>query len=377
MTSLIIIFWLSLGVVVYVYAGYPFLLYLRSLIYNNAVKKAEITPKISVIIAAYNEEKVIAQKIDNTLNVDYPKDKLEIIVASDCSTDKTNQIVAGYKNQGVILNVQKKRKGKTAALNDTAQKASGEILIFSDATAMLQRDCVKMIVQNFNDLSVGCVCPKITYKNIFDSHITQNEGLYWRYESYLRQQESNIGSLAFVPGACFAIRKDLHYPVEPEYDYDCISPLEVILKGYRVVYEQEAEFYETLVSSARDEFRTKMRMITKDFAGTLSRKKLLNPLKHFWVSVTLLSHKLLRWLIPFFLIVIFVCNVFLANISLFKFFLYGQILFYLWALVGLILKQKKGLLHIPFYFCVINLASLIGVCKAIKGEKIPMWQPAR
>jgi len=330
-----------------------------------------------MIIAAYNEEKVIEKKIGNAINLDYPKDSLQIIVASDCSNDKTNEIVAKYKKDGVILHVQKQRNGKTVLLNNAAAKAEGEILLFTDATAMLEKDCIKRIARNFNDPSVGCVCPKMTYKNINDNCITKIEGLYWRYESFLKQRESGLGSLAFVPGACFSIRRELHQPVQPEYDYDCISPLDVIAKKYRVVYDQEAKFYETVVTSSRDLFRTKVRMITKDFAGTLSRKNLLNPFKYRRISLTLISHKLLRWMIPFFLIIIFICNLFLVDIQLFQFLLLGQIIYYFGALIGLISKEKKGFLSIPFYFCIVNLAALIGVYRAMAGEKIPVWQPIR
>jgi len=376
-TILIIITCIFSFIIIYVYLGYPLLLYIYSLWHSQSVRKGDIDPKVSMIIAAYNEEKVIKEKIENSLNLDYPKENLQIIVASDSSTDRTNQIVADYEKKGVILYVQKERKGKTMALNNAISQANGEILIFTDATAMLEKDCIRQIVRNFNDPSVGCVCPKVIYRNVTDNNITQIEGLYRRYEFCLKKRESWIGSLAFVAGACYAIQKKLHKPVEPEYDYDCISPLDVISEKYRVVYDPEAKFYETVVTSSRDLFKSKIRMITKDFAGTLSRKNLLNPFKYRWISLTLFSHKLLRWLIPFFLIIVFICNLFLIDIQLFQFLLVGQIIYYLGALFGLILKEKKGLFSIPFYFCIINLAALIGVYRAILGEKIPVWQPIR
>jgi len=363
--------------VFYTYFGYPLFLLIISSLFQKSVKKGDVLPKVSIIIAAYNEEKIIKEKIENSLGLNYPDDLIEIIVASDHSTDQTDQIVAEFEPAGVILAAQSERNGKTMALNHAVNRATGEILIFTDATAILEKDCIQQIVKNFNDPQVGCVCPEMRYNNVHNNNITQIEGLYWKYESCLKHREAMVGSLAFVPGACFAVRRELHSPVEPEYDYDCIVPLEVIARNHRVVYEREACFAETMVTSSKDLFKSKIRMITKDFSGTLSRKKLLNPFVYPWVSLTLLSHKLIRWLVPFFLIIVLISNVLLIHIEFFKFLLLGQLIYYFMAFVGLVLKQRKGFLSIPFYFCIVNLAALIGVCKAILGEKIPFWQPVR
>ena len=359
------------------YLGYPFLVYILSLLLKKSVKKSEISPKVSIIIAAYNEEKVIKRKIENTLNLNYPKKCLQIIVASDCSTDKTNEIVAQFNNDGAILCVQKERKGKTTALNDAVRFANGEILVFTDAPAILEENCLRQIVSNFNDSSIGCVCPYVIYSNMSDTNIAQIEGYFRKYESYLKRWESNLGSLPFVPGACFAVRRELHHPVDAEYDYDCIIPLYVISRNYRVVYDVEAKFHETMVKSSRDLFKTKVRMITKDFAGTLSRKELLNPFKYHWISLVLLSHKLVRWIIPLLLIFIFLSNLLLLPIKVFQYLFLAQVFCYCLALIEFLFDQQKGLLAIPLYFCIVNLAALVGVAKAIIGEKIPIWQPVR
>ena len=374
---LLALFYFFSVIVFYVYLGYPLLLYIMSLIYKKSVNKSDIFPKVSIIIAAYNEEKVIKEKIENTLHLNYPKESLQVIVASDCSTDKTNEIVAEFNKDGVILYVQKERKGKTTVLNDAVRLVKGEILVFSDATAILEKNCLAQIVKNFNDPGVGCVCPYVTYINMADNNITQIEGCYRKYESYIKQRESILGSLAFVPGACFAIRKELHKPVDAEYDYDCITPLDVISQNYRVVYDAEAKFHETIVTSYRDLFKTKVRMITKDFSGTLSRKELLNPFKYRWSPLVLLSHKLIRWMIPFLLILIFICNLLLLPIDIFQYLLFLQISYYFLALIGFLSNQQKRFLAIPLYFCIVNLAALVGVCKALIGKKIPIWQPVR
>ena len=368
-------FGLCAGIVLYVYLGYPLLLYLLARLRPKPVDRAEITPPVSLIVAAHNEEKVIGQKIENSLALDYPN--LEIIVASDCSTDRTDEIVASYKDRGVRLYRQEERRGKTAACNGAARMAKGEVLVFTDATAMLRKDCLRTIVRNFNDPKVGCVCPRLVYKNTSESPVTENEGFYWRYETWLRRKESLLGSLAFVSGACFAVRRELHRPVEPEYDYDCICPLDVLAQGYRVVYEPEAVFYDTLVSTAKDDLRTRIRMIVKDFAGTLSRGRLLDPFRNFLIAWTIYSHKLLRWLVPFFLVAMLGSNVFLLKSHIFKIFLFSQIAFYLWALIPVRLRAKNGLFHVPFHFCLMNLAAFIGVCKAATGHKVPVWQPVR
>ncbi len=376
-TILAIVFWLLLGIICYVYAGYPLLLWACAKFHRRIIRRGDVWPSVSLIIAAFNEEKAIEYKIKNSLELNYPRERLEIIVASDCSTDRTNQIVESYRDQGVILVKQAQRKGKTAALNAVLPYARGEILLFSDATAVLDRDCLKKLMRNFFDTEVGCVSPVMVYTNKKSNHISQLEGLYWKYESSIKRWESEIGTLAFVPGACFAIRKELQLPVMPEYDYDCISPLQVIEQKHHVVYEPDARFYEIPVASLRDLFQTRVRMITKDFAGTLSRKSLINPFKHPKISMTLISHKLLRWLIPFFLIPLFACNLFLIESRLFQFFFIGQVVLYSLAFLGSAIKHKRGVLAIPFYFCIVNLAALVGVIKAIIGKKVPVWQPVR
>ncbi|MDZ7264813.1 MAG: glycosyltransferase family 2 protein [candidate division KSB1 bacterium] len=376
-TILAIVFWLMLGIIFYVYVGYPLLLWSYSKFHRRTVRSGKVFPSVSIIIAAFNEEKAIENKIRNSLELNYPRDRLEIIVASDCSTDQTNQIVERFHQQGVILHRQLQRKGKTAALNAVLPCARGEILLFSDATAMLDHDCLQNLVQNFVDEQVGCVSPVMVYQNNKCNYITQLEELYWKYESSIKRWESDIGTLAFVPGACFAIRKKLQLPVLPEYDYDCISPLLTIEQKHRVVYAPDARFYETPVNSSQDLFKTRVRMITKDFAGTLSRKSLIHPLKNPMISMTLVSHKLLRWLIPFVLILLFACNLFLLESRLFQIFLIGQIAVYLLAFLGIAIKHKHGLFFIPFYFCIMNLAALVGVSRAIIGKKVPIWQPVR
>lgn len=376
-TILAIVFWLLLGIICYVYAGYPLLLWLCAKFHGRIIRRGDVWPSVSLIIAAFNEENAIELKIKNSLELNYPRRRLEIIVASDCSTDQTNQIVESYRDQGVILVKQTQRKGKTAALNAVLPYARGEILLFTDATAILDRDCLKKMVRNFVDTEVGCVSPVMVYEPQQSNHISQLEGWYWKYESSIKRWESAIGTLACVPGACFAIRKELQLPVKPEYDYDCISPLLAIEKKRRVVYEREARFYETPVSSSQDLFRTRVRMITKDFAGTLSRKSLIHPFKNPMISMALFSHKLFRWLIPFFLILLFVSNLFLIASRLYQIFLIGQVALYSLAVLGLVIRHRRGLLSIPFYFCMVNLAALVGVTRAIIGKKVPIWQPVR
>lgn len=361
--------------VLYVYVGYPLTLALLARLRPRPVERADIIPSVSLIVAAHNEEKVIGRKIENSLALDYPN--FEIIVASDCSTDRTEEIVASYGDKGVKLYRQKERRGKTAACNGAARMAKGDVLVFTDATAMLREDCLRAMVRNFKDPEVGCVCPRLVYENADENPVTENEGLYWRYETWLRSKESELGSLAFVSGACFAVRREVHRPVEPEYDYDCICPLDAISQGYRVAYEPEAVFYETLVSTAEDDLKTRVRMIVKDFAGTLSRAHLLNPFRNLPVAWTIISHKLLRWLVPFFLVAMLGSNFFLLNSPIFKLFLFFQLAFYAWALVPVRLRAKNGPFHVAFHFCLMNLAAFIGVIKAATGHKVPVWQPVR
>lgn len=377
-----IVFWLCVVVILYVYFGYPLLLIILSrLKLAPPVQKGEIIPIVSLIIPAYNEEKVIAQKIENTLGLDYPREKLEIIVVSDGSTDGTNDIVGTFAPQGVKLIVLNPNQGKSSAQNRAVAESRGEILFFTDANVMLWPYAVRKIVSNFGDGQVGCVVGKVTYLNENDTSVSEGEGFYWQYELFLREKESQLGNFAIGSGPIMAIRRNLFKSLDPNVGEDFVLPMQVAMSGYRIVYEPEAISEEILFQNTpASMFRSKVRVISKDLGGLFMCRKILNPFRYPLYAWGLISHKLLRWLIPYFLITIFFINLLLLDDSAYCLLLSLQIVFYALSLVGY-LWQRRGkpprFLGIPFSFCLVNLAALIGVERFLIGRTSGQWQPVR
>ena len=374
-------FWLLVLIIIYVYFGYPLLvLALSKLRPAPSVQKANITPSVSLIISAYNEEKVIAQKIENSIALDYPREKLEIIVASDGSRDSTNEIVRSFVDRRVKLVILEVNQGKSAAQNIAVAGAVGDIILFSDADLMLQPDTVKKIARNFSDEIVGCVVGKISYLNERDTSVSAGEGLYWRYELFLRNAESKLGNFAMGSGT-MAIRRKLFRPLDPNVGEDFVLPMESAIKGYCVVYEPEAVSRTILhQTKARDMLQNKVRVISKDLRGLFLCRAILNPFQYPLYAWGLVSHKLLRWLVPCFLIILFGFNLLLLDHPFYRLVLALQIAFYALAIAGYLWQRKckpPRIFGIPFSFCLVNLAALVGVAKFVIGKKSGKWEPVR
>jgi len=376
-----ILFWVFILFIFYVYLGYPLLLFILSKLQPaSLIHKVEITPSVSLLVAAYNEAKVIEQKIENCLAINYPRNKLEIIIASDGSTDITNEIVRKYQNQGVKLVALENNQGKSVAQNRMVTEAHNDIFIFTDADVMLQPCAVIEINKNFADEKVGCVIGKITYINLGDTSVSEGEGIYWKYEQFLRYKESELGNFAMGSGF-MAIRRNFFHPLNPHEGEDFVLPIRTAMSGYRVVYEPES-ISETLLhqNNARNMLISKVRVISKDLRGLFNYRSILNPFRYPLYSWGLISHKLLRWLVPYFLVLLLVTNQFLVHTHFYQVIFILQIIFYLSALIGY-LWQRNGkpvlVFGIPFSFCLVNLAALIGVVKFLIGEKSGQWKPIR
>lgn len=345
------------------------------------MQKAEITPTVSLIIAAYNEEKVIGQKIENCLDLDYPSENLKIIVASDGSTDRTNEIIMGYAGQGVKLIALSTNQGKSRAQNRAVAEAQGDIIFFSDANVMLRSNAVREIVNNFKDKRVGCVIGKVTYLNKGDTSVSEGEGFYWRYELFLRKKESEIGNFAMGSGPIIAIRRNLFQLLDPDVGEDFVLPMLTAINGYRVVYEPEAISEEILFQNKpKSMLRTKVRIISKDLRGLFVCKTILNPFRYPLYSWGLISHKLLRWLVPYFLILLLAVNALLLTQPLYYMTFALQLIFYSSALTGYLWQKSDTppkMFGIPFSFCLVNAAALIGVAKFAMGKKSGRWKPVR
>jgi cellulose synthase/poly-beta-1,6-N-acetylglucosamine synthase-like glycosyltransferase len=325
---------------------------------------------------------VIADKIRNTLALDYPGDRLEITVVSDGSSDRTAELVRSYTAHGVALIDVPVNEGKASAQNRAAHRAIGDILLFTDANVHLPRSAVRKIVNAFRGDHVGCVVGKVTYLNQGETGVSDAEGFYWRYELFLRELESRVGNLAMGSGPIMALRRDLFEPLDPAVSEDFFLPMRAALKGYRTVFVPDAVSTERLFQvSPRDMFSTKVRTITLDTRGLFLCRGILNPFRYPLYSWGLVSHKLLRWLVPYFLIVLFAANLLLLDQPFYRFTIAAQILCYALAGAGY-LWQRTGskpprILGIPFSFCLVNAAAAVGVARFLMGKKAGRWTPVR
>lgn len=368
--------WIALAAIAYVYAGYPAFLLVVSSLRSRPVKKGAVTPAVTVIIAAHNEEKAIFAKIENTLGLDYPQDRLEIIVASDGSSDRTNEIVESFGSRVRLLALG--RVGKTAAQNEAAAVARGEILVFSDATTMYDRGALRALVSNYADPEVGCVEGNVVYVREGEAVAGQGRQLYWSYEGRIRRWESAIYSVIGATGCIYSLRKKLYTRLDPAAISDFVQPAKALLKGYRSVVEEGALAYEVVESSnLREELERRARVVLRGLRGVGFMREILNPVAHPWLFFELVSHRLLRWAMPVFLILLFVGSLNLTASPFYRQLFVGQAVLYLGALLALVcerLKVRAPGLFVPLYFCLINLAPLVALWSLLRGEKKIVWE---
>jgi cellulose synthase/poly-beta-1,6-N-acetylglucosamine synthase-like glycosyltransferase len=376
-----IVFWGSLAALFYVYAGYPLLVYLVSRLFPKQINRAEFLPKVTVLITAYNEEKAIRAKLANTFQIDYPKEKLEILVASDASSDKTDEIVKGYANEGVKLFRQEGRKGKTFTQNKAVEQSAGEIILFSDATTEYQPNVLHEILPNFADESIGCVAGKLIYVDSSKSNVGKGAQSYWNYETFLKTAESRACSLIGASGCLYAVRKSAYREMYPEACSDFLICTLIYEQGLRSVYEPNAVCFEDTNNQTGKELKMRIRIISQTFTDLWRNRKMMNPFKSGFYAVELISHKVLRYAVPFFLVAIFVASaVLLFHSIFFQIACYIQIAFYLLAFIGWLLEKigaKLGVFAIPHYFVLANLASVLGFYKFLRGETYTTWEPIR
>ena len=374
------LFWLSLGTLFYVYVGYPALLAILAMFSRRKPAGPGYEPMISVLIAARNEEASIGRKIEQTLALDYPADKLEIIVLSDASTDSTDAIVSACPDPRVRLLRMPQRKGKTHAQNRGAAVAKGEILVFSDATTIYHPQALRYLASNYHDPSVGAVSGRYQY---FDPEQASPTGLgtiaFWNYENLIKKFQSRIRTISGCCGCIYSVRKDLYTELPEDVISDLVQPLWVIRQGHRVVFEDRALAFEETTKSTAEEFKMRVRVVTRGIRGLLSVPGLLNPGKYPWVALQLISHKVLRWLVSFFLILLFLSNAALASRPLYFELFTLQILFYLLALLSRIVPVHRHmkLLGIPLYFCTVNIAALFSIFEVFRGRKYTVWETVR
>ncbi|MCL1956949.1 MAG: glycosyltransferase family 2 protein [Fibromonadales bacterium] len=360
------IFWLSLILLMQVYILYPITLRLLSLFLKNSKKSANLnSDNVSIIISAHNEEEIIEQKILNTLALDYPKDKMEIWIGDDGSTDKTSEIVQKFSE--VHLFRKEKNEGKAAMLNDLCKRAKGDFFLFSDANTIIEKNALKNLISEFTDSSIGCVCGQLALKDESGSALSKTESLYWRGESKLKMLESRFGAVMGSNGALYAIRAEL-YPVLPTHKTimdDFYITAKILIKNYSCIFCESALAYENTSVSKYGEFNRKVRIGRANFNFLFTFFPLLNPL-HPIRAYMFLSHKLLRWLSPFLLLAFFASSILLLEVHIFyRVFLSLELLFAIAALLGV---------RVCNYFLSMNFALFLGFYKSFFKESGGAWK---
>lgn len=383
MDAIKFLFWLSAFSIFYAYWGYPIVLWIISFFKYKSHKKyiEPYLPKVSLLISVYNEEAVIEDKIHNSLMLNYPKDLIEILVISDDSNDRTNEIIKKYEDKGLVLRNYEGRIGKTACLNKAVPLSGGNIIIFSDANSMYEKDAVKNMVINFANDKVGFVTGYTKYCSKDGEKISASIGLYSRIEKFTKKLESKIGSCVGADGAIFAIRKHLYKPLLDVDINDFVIPLNIIRQGFKGILEENAYCIEKTAGDPKGEFRRQIRITNRTLRAILNNIDLLNPFKFSLFSFELLSHKISKFLAPFFILTLFFTSIILINNGLvYSLALLAQAMFFLLAWLGhngLGFKGISKLSALCHTFAAINLAILGGWLKLFRGETYTTWSPVK
>ncbi|WP_354443689.1 glycosyltransferase family 2 protein [Marinobacter sp. MBR-99] len=380
------LFWLSLALLFYIYFGYPLLAKVIAKIADREVQKSgSYEPTVSILIAAYNEANDIGATLRNKLALDYPTDKIEVLVISDESDDGTDDIVHEVAEDAafpVRLFRQVPRQGKTSGLNTLVPEANGEIILFSDANSHWDTQALKQLCSNFADPAVGYVTGKMVYVNKDGSLVGDGCSAYMKYENWLREQETKIGSVVGVDGGIDAMRRALYKPLRADQLPDFVQPLKVVEQGYRVVYEPEALLKEEALSDGSSEFSMRVRVSLRALWALKDMKHLMNPARDPIFALQLISHKMLRYAAFVPMITLAIATLLLApKGGIYLLAALGYIAFLALAWLG---RKKEGggqslsaVYSIPYYFMLLNLASYKAVFAFLRGEKKVIWNPRK
>ncbi len=376
MISLDIIFFLSIFMVFYAYLGYPLSLLFFRKKGNMRQEIDQITQTVTLIITAFNEERRIREKLENSLKLDYPIAKLQIIVASDGSTDQTNDIVRSYADSGITLLEVKDRRGKENAQKEAVASANGDIIVFSDVATILEPQGLLEIVSNFADPSVGCVSSED--RLIGQDGSPSGEGFYVRYEMWLRRLESKVNSLVGLSGSFFAARREVCQNFSEDVQSDFRTLLSSMKLGLRGVSDPKAVGFYLDIADEKREFERKVRTVLRGMTVFFKHLEFLNVLRYGLFSYQFFCHKLMRWLVPFFLIGALLSNLLLAFTSnLFMALIIGQVIFYVFAILSWIKPSFRGILKIPMFFLVVNSAIVVAWCQYFTGKRVVLWTPSK
>ncbi len=373
-----ILFIISFLLILYTYLLYPLTLVFFDKVWKVSPREFEegYRPKVSLLVSLYNEEKIIGDKLENCLKLDYPKEKLEIVMASDGCEDATNEIVGSYQDKGITLYAYQERRGKVNVLNTTIDKLKNEIIVFSDANTMFLPNAIDKLVRHFSDPKVGCVCGTLRFINPEGSRMGDLEGVYWKLETLMKKIEGKHGSLLGANGGIFALRKELFYKCPPDTIVeDFVVPMKIKSMGYEVLYEPEAIAIEEAAQNIQQEKQRRIRIGAGDFQALFRLLPMLNPLLGF-SAWAFWSHKVIRWITPFLMITCFVLNILLLDKEIYQLLFLGQLLFYSFALGGYgIAKKNKHskIFSLCYYFVSMNYALFLGFFRFLKGTQKVTW----
>ncbi|MCP9746182.1 glycosyltransferase family 2 protein [Lacihabitans sp. CS3-21] len=383
MKTLEISFWIMLGITFYAYVGYGILLYVLVKIKNWFVKKPnfsnQVLPEVTLLVAAYNESDYVVDKVKNTIAQSYPSDKLKIVFVTDGTTDDSIEKLKSFEQVKVYHSDE--RKGKMAAINRVMPLIKSPITVFTDANAMLNTDAIKSMVEHFVNPKVGVVAGEKQIIKVSENNAEVGEGLYWKYESFLKKLDSELYSTVGAAGELYAIRTSLFQTLETDTLLDdFVLSLRICSKGYVTAYEPSAKAMETASLNIAEELKRKVRISAGGIQSVLRLQTLLNPFKHGWLTFQYLSHRVLRWtLVPVFLVLMPIVNLFLMDNPFYQLSLFFQVAFYSLAILGYVF-EKKGkkfkALYVPYYFSFMNYAAILGFKRFYSNQQAVTWEKA-
>ena len=387
-----LIFWILIGIVVYTYIGYGVILFLLVKVKHLLFGRDEVTepkdwPRITYVVAAWNEKKWMPDKIKNGLAFNYPKDKIDHLYVTDGSDDGTPDVIREYpfpKDVQFSVYHKPERAGKIAAVERIMDFVDTPIVVYSDANTEVNPNAMRNMVRHYQDEKVGAISGEKRISISDSDSATAGEGIYWKYESFLKKLDSQFYSAVGAPGELFSIRTDLYRPVPPDtLVEDFFLTMSIAKDGYKIVYEPGAYAVEAKSASVGEEMKRKIRIGAGGLQAVYRLAPLLNIFKHGRLTFQYISHRVLRWtLAPLALPIIFILNLLLANgdSSIYSYLLYAQIIFYAFALLGYLFEKRKmkvKAFFVPYYFCMMNYSMYRGLVRLIKGSQSVLWEKAK
>jgi cellulose synthase/poly-beta-1,6-N-acetylglucosamine synthase-like glycosyltransferase len=376
----VIVFWSCSALLIYLYLLYPPLVRVLAARFGTAVARRPVLPTVTVVVTVYNEERSIRAKLDNLTRLDYPPELLSVLVASDASSDRTEELARAYDPSRVSVLRVEGRQGKTACQNAAAALATAEVLIFTDATTELESGAARALVQYLADPGVGCVAGRLVYVTRQESATGRNNEAYWDYELRLRAAESGLGSLIGVSGCLYAVRRSAYRPIEPALISDFVIAMRMREQGLRTVLSPEAICYEETLARGSHELAMRVRVALRSLNALVRERRFLNPLRYGGFAWQLWSHKALRYASPILWLAALLANASLAASPGYLVLLAGQLAVIAAGLLGFALQARRpslGILGRPYYLLLTNIASLVAMVRYVRGDRMVVWTPLR